>query len=824
MTTTSPLRRLARLPLRSFLLMVMVWGLIISGIYDERRNLIAETMVRNDAIAATLALQTAETLLQVDQMLAGMVRDIADLHMPVDGPGFHPRLHDVLARRAASEPGIASLFVTDEYGIVRHSSHEPISPGADQSTREWYISPAGSTDEVTHIAATIRLRLSNDRIAPGFVMSRRLGRDPETFNGVVAATVPIANLTGIYARLLPAEGQTIALWRDDGALMAEWPNRHGEYPTQRVQEKLHGANDADGLVIDALSGREVIRASAEVPGFPLHVVISTDLAPLLAEHWDRTYYRGVVVACLTTLALALTAWWMYHAQERTRRLRANAQRAQNRLAAAVAALDELVWTFEPRQGALTILGRESIRHAELHARLEAAFGLNGAQPPAPPARLLRDVDWPAQEVVIEQPVPQADGSIAWLLVRGHGVHDENGRLIEVEGIAGDITARKIADGQVQHSRRLQALGQLTGGIAHDFNNLLGVVVGNLELVSKTSELAPSVASRLDSALTAAMRGADLTAKLLGFSRPHAERAQVVDCNRIVEIMHDLIAPVLPPTVSLTLDLTAQPCLADIDDGGLQDALMNLALNARDAMPEGGRLEISTSREDVEEPEALNLSAAGPYVVITMRDTGSGMTPEVLERIFEPYFTTKEVGRGTGLGLSQVFGFAHSARGSVRAQSTPERGSTFQIYLPAVEELPTEVTDGTGEPLPGGEETILVVADDRVLLATMAQQLDLLGYRVIAVPDGDTALSLLREPISDIDLVLSDMAMRPPVDGVSLARAARDAHPDLPIVLIADSPTAALDWTGAQGAMPWVVDKPLTLGPLAHLIRSALGDD
>lgn len=807
--------RLRRLPLRTLLLVALAWALAIGDALEARRSLIGETTARNGAIAATLALQTAETLRHVDQMLAGLALNIADL--PEDAPDYMARLKDTLARRAASEPGIAGIFVTDEYGIVRHSSHEPLVPGADQSTREWYVGPAAATDGRSHVAASIRLRLGADGGEPGFVISRRLGGDAGSFDGVVAATVPVANLTSLYAKLLPGAGHAIALWRDDGALMAEWPHRRGDYPQRDDRESAPGLRPADD--------GEAARASAAVPGFALHVVVSTDLAPLLAERWDRTLHRDIILASLATLALGLAAWWSARVQRRAARMRAEARRAQQRLAAVVGALDELVWSFDPRRGRLSILGPETPRQAGLRRKLEAAFGVDGtAPPPDGGQKLLRDVDWTSQETVIEQKVAQADGSVAWLLVRGRGLVDQRGRLVEVEGIAGDITARKAADAQFQHSRRLQALGQLTGGIAHDFNNLLGVVVGNLELMAKTANLAPGMEARLDSALGAALRGADLTTRLLGFSQPRAERSQVVDCNDIVATVCAAIAPALPSPIVLRLDLDPSPCRARIDAGGLEDALMNLMLNARDAMPEGGTLTIVTRHRDVADPAALNLPTAGPYVTVTVRDTGTGMTPDVLERIFEPYFTTREHGRGAGLGLSQVFGFVRGAAGAVTAQSAPGRGATFELYLPAAPEIEEHAGGDLPAPLPRGAETILLVDDGPGPLATMTRQLDLLGYRVIAVPDGAAALEVLRRSRPNPDLLVSDMATASAVDGITLARAARRHHPDLPIILVDDTCSIRVDWQAGLGPMPWLVEKPMTLGPLAHLIRSALGRD
>lgn len=788
------------------LLVVGIWGIAINDLRNERREIVNEAAVRDRAIASTLALQAAQTLNQIDQMLRTVARDIAVLDPAL--PRRDLRIHDLLARRAESEPGVASIVVTDRNGVARWSSRTLAPPPVSFAGIRIFDGPATDDDGQSLLAAASPLRLVGMAEAPGFGLSRRLIDADGSFGGVVIAVMPITLFTDIYAKLLLGPGRSIALWRDDGYLVALAPDDGRGYPRQ-------SGPDAD---------EDLMRSTETVPGFPARIVVTTSRQTLLSERWGGMMQRVLGFALIRSLVVLSLGWWLWLTERRAARLREGERRAKDQLAAVIGALDELVWRYDPKTATLDILGpasgEEPATRARLRGNLQAAFA---GQPDLDIVPLGR-AHWGADERIVEHQVLQPDGSMRWLLVRGKGVAGPDGTIVEVEGIAGDITDRKNGEAAVQRGRRLEAIGLLSGGVAHDFNNLLGIVIGNLELIEKSVARDPTLSGRIEAALSAALRGADLTGKLLGFSRPHPEQRQVTDVNAVISAMRDLIKPALPASISLVLDLDARPCVSRIDPGGLQDALMNLALNARDAMPSGGKLVIATRRRPVAADEApgLEQSAPHPHVIISVRDSGTGMAPDVLERVFDPYFTTKEHGRGTGLGLSQVQAFVRSADGAVKARSTPGRGSEFLLYLPVTEEiLPDRVAPAAAE-LPGGSETILLVDDEPDLLGTSSRQLELLGYRVISAPGGAEALALLEGGLA-VDLLITDITMPPPVDGIALARAARKRHPGLPILLASGFFADRLDWNDVPGPAPRILDKPLSFDMLARAVRAALTD-
>lgn len=788
------------------LLVVGIWGIAVNDLRNQRREITNEAEARGRAIAATLALQAAQTLTQIDQMLRTVARDIAVLGPDV--PRRDLRVHDLLARRAESEPGVASIVVTDRDGVLRWSSRTPSPPRVSLAGIKVFQGPASEHDGQSLLAAAAPLRLVGMVETPGFGLSRRLIDGPDGFEGVIVAAMPITIFTDIYTKLLLGPGRTIALWRDDGLLIAQSPDDGKGYPRRT------GTDDED----------DSLRWSEAVPGFPARVVVTTSRAFLFGERWDRMKLRVLGFALARTLVVIVVGWWVWRTERRAARLREAEQRAKDQLAAVIGALDELVWRYDRKTRELTVLGTgtegEPATRARLRRDLEAAF----AGQPELDVTPLGQANWGVEERIIEHQVLQPDGTLRWLLVRGKGVAGTGGDIVQVDGIAGDITDRKNGEAAVQRGRRLEAIGLLSGGVAHDFNNLLGIIIGNLELIEKSVARNPGLVNRVEAALGAALRGADLTAKLLGFSRPHAERREVTDVNAVIVSMRDLIKPALPASVSLVLDLDVRPCIARIDPGGLQDALMNLALNARDAMPSGGKLVIATRQRPVAADEAPGLEQSAPHrhIIVSVRDSGTGMAPEVLERVFDPYFTTKEHGRGTGLGLSQVQAFARSAEGTVKARSTPGRGSEFLLYLPVTEETLPERPAAPAGDLPGGAETILLVDDEPDLLGTAARQLELLGYRVVPAPGGAEALALLEGGLS-VDLLLSDITMPPPVDGLALARAARLRHPHLPILLASGYFADRVAWDEVPGPVPRILDKPLSLDVLARAVRAALDD-
>jgi PAS domain S-box-containing protein len=389
-------------------------------------------------------------------------------------------------------------------------------------------------------------------------------------------------------------------------------------------------------------------------------------------------------------------------------------------------------------------------------------------------------------------------------------------------IGRDMSERLEAEERQRRSQRLEAIGQLTGGIAHDFNNLLSVVIGNLELLQRQFGADESVAHRLRRALRAALRGAELTGQLLAFARQQPLEARVVDMNSCIVETIGLLERTLGEAIVIETRLDDQLWRTYADPTQLESALVNLSLNARDAMPDGGQLRIQTANVTFDTNVANSYVDAPPgdYTMLAVSDTGTGMSPEILSRVFEPFFTTKPPGKGTGMGLSMVFGFARQSNGGVRIYSEIGHGTTVRLYLPRAQaegEAADPETDKEALMARRGE-CILVAEDNPDVCAIVVEQLSNLGYRVLQTSGGEAALDALKsEPA--VDLLFTDVVMPGGMSGVELARAARSLRPDLKVLLTSGFAVLAMERAGADN---WpLLTKPYRQIELATKLRRTL---
>ena len=427
-----------------------------------------------------------------------------------------------------------------------------------------------------------------------------------------------------------------------------------------------------------------------------------------------------------------------------------------------------------------------------------------------------------------------DGSRFWASVVIDPIRNDAGEVIGFAKVTRDITERMEAQRalrqtqeQLAASQRLEAVGQLSGGIAHDFNNLLMIILGNLDAAQRGVQAGKSDASvlrALANATRGAQRAATLTHRLLAFSRRQPLSPRILDLNTYLPGVSDFLQRALGEKIEI--DVAGAPGLwpIEVDVAQLETSLVNLAVNARDAMPKGGKITIDVLNQNLDfqylraNPEV----SPGQYVVMSVTDTGEGMIKEVLTRAFEPFFTTKEIGRGTGLGLSQVYGFVKQSGGNVKIYSEPGLGTTVKMYFPRFGGDGQQSAEQSYELLKGDTdgETILVVEDDKDLRAYIVEALRSLNYRVIHASDADAALDFLRQTSIKIDLMLTDVVM-PGMNGRQLSNWALELRPNLKVLFMSGYSRNAVVHQGRVDLDIELIQKPISLQELTYRIREAL---
>jgi PAS domain S-box-containing protein len=415
------------------------------------------------------------------------------------------------------------------------------------------------------------------------------------------------------------------------------------------------------------------------------------------------------------------------------------------------------------------------------------------------------------------------GRVRYVSVNGQPVFAADGRFMGYRGTATDLTKQHEAEERLRQSQKMDAIGQLTGGVAHDFNNVLTVITGTIEILGEGVADRPELAAIAQLIEDAASRGAEITSQLLTFARRQPLEPRQIDVNDLVTETARLLNPVLGEHITIATALADDAWSALADPSQLSSAIINLSVNARDAMKGGGKLTLTTANIVVDETAAVDLGGVkpGPFVMIGVTDTGSGIPADIRDRVFEPFFTTKGVGRGTGLGLSMVYGFARQTGGTVRIESEEGRGTTVRLYLPrsagaaVAKAVPLSVPD-----LPRGHETILVVEDDPLVRGYVIAQLGSLGYRTLVASDGIAALALVDSGVA-FDLLFTDMIMPGGLNGRELAEEVVKRRPGMKVLYTSGYTDNVIVHEGQLDPGVTLLSKPYRKQDLSRKIREVL---
>ena len=798
---------------------------------SQRDKLHDEQRLALEREATRLSLTVEQRMSALNLAMTAIANHVAQLYQ---SPGASPlgQIRPFLLEIARDLPSFRTIAVIDPSGRIRDDLRpDQASPGVDVSDQPYFLVHADNPQAGLFMSDPV---VSEAKGAWTWDFSLAV-RDPGgRLLAVVAASIDKRYFAPILkGPRLSDELERVLLHRDGTVLQA----------AHSLEPKI-GLRLADDALIVSASGQGSVSSSHSArgpfgregvltvvtgsPAWPLFVMTLQDPAALDGQissmFWLTLLVAGAV--CLMVLTIAFLQLWhsreRAHAEAAFRENEARLKKAQE-----IASIGSWTWYLDDdgminvSDEYLRIIGFPRDRpptqqadfnlhiHPEDRDRATAIFD-NAVATPS---------DYEAEYRFI-----RPDGEVRHLFELGELMYDDAGQPVGHAGTIQDITESRRAEQQLRQAQKMEAVGQLTGGVAHDFNNLLAVILDNSEILQETlSDDDGKRRKLLEAVLRAAERGADLTQRLLAFSRKQTLDPQAVDLNSSVAGMSEILRRTLGETIEIETEAAPDLWPCEVDPGQLENALLNLAVNARDAMPDGGRLTIETANALIEQDQ-LELEAEiapGAYLLLTVTDTGIGMAPEILEHVFEPFFTTKDVGRGSGLGLPMVYGFAKQSGGHVTVSSEPGSGTTVKLYLPR-SDRDRDRADRLGtqsEPRARGE-VVLVVEDDLDVRTLSMALLDSLGYRVLEAGDGASATRALDEA-AHIDLLLTDVVLPGGMSGTAVAREAAQRHPAIKVLYMSGYAAESMARHGKPDRGVLLLQKPFRRGELAHKVRQAL---
>jgi PAS domain S-box-containing protein len=815
---------------------VVLASVVALGAMFYRHELLADGQRRAETLAFVLGDHFARTISAIDTTLNQLSVHGGHAGAPGAPNSEWPAL--IEAARAGLA-GVSVIVVTDAAGVIRHATFPSI---IGQSRADLFLFRRLSGDASAGFVADLPFRgqQSGQWVIP---FGRRLTGPDGQFAGIVVATLDPSRLRAFYQTIdvgregfisvlhpekavlfrVPSLTDAIGQSASDNPLLARWK---GTSPSGFLRARFDR------------QGSEYLSAYRILQDPPLLVAVSLAEGEILATWWLGAVVSALIVAGFGVLLII--AWRMIMREIQARAMQAKElevamskrQEADAALRANQAQFQSIMnhapmmVSLKDREGRYTfvneafqkftgrgddiVLGKTA---ADLNDKEFADFIMGEDRAAMEGRRAIQ------REVIS----PPGHGSRTTLLVK-FPVFDERNEVAGVGTVMTDITEQKQAQLALAQAQRIESLGQLTGGIAHDFNNLLTSILLNADVLS--SVLDDKLRPLAEAVRLAAERGADLTRRLLAFGRRQMLEPRPTNVTQLLAGMEPLMRRTLGEHIEIELQGDAAPWSATVDPGQLENAVLNLAVNARDAMPSGGKLTIETANVELAADETADNPEIKPgqYVMVAVSDTGTGMPPDVVARAFEPFFTTKDVGKGTGLGLSMVYGFVKQSGGGVRMHSEVGRGTVVRLYLPrslTVSET-AEAAPAAPQALPRGQETILFVEDDAMVRKHTGAQIVNLGYQVVIADNAAEAIALVENGCTP-DLLFTDVVMPGGMNGRQLALKLRERWPKLRVLYTSGYAHGRLTIDGESVPTKYVLGKPYRRADLAAKLREVLDE-
>lgn len=803
-------------------------------------------------LSLTLAETTLRTIQSLDLILIGLQENIAEAGVSTSAAladrFSSSEFHDRMVERTRNISQLDAVVLLNDQAQVINSSRSPAVPAPfDLSGRDYFIAHKSRSELGVHIGRPVRNRVTGEWT---MFVSRRVEAPDGTFLGILNAVVKTEFFESLFQAVTPGEAATVSLFRRDGVLLARHPTSESvigrSFPMQSIfAEAISKGGRAvirtpPGVIDDTLR----VMAPTAVDDYPLIVNVTNSNAAILAVWVQKSIVTSVIAAAACGLVLLFGILFGRQLNLRMRIAkslaeREEAARGERKIRKLAEDLEKSLKQLRAVTDHLPVLIAyvdRDMKFRFINKTAEIWYGRGADKilgysiadilerpPTASPAELFESLaKGPVRDVRTRK---QPDGTTRTLDVIQVPDFGADGKVCGYYALLTDITDRMATEAQLRQAQKLDAIGKLTGGIAHDFNNLLAIILGNLELAKEAAAGGIDPSNNIDVALRATDQGAELTRSLLSFARQQSLSPKSLKLSELVGEMIALMRRTIPENISIDVFAAKDLWACHADPSQVKNALLNLILNGRDAMPSGGRMMIETANVTLADEAAEADIATGDYVMLAVSDTGAGMPPSVVAQAFEPFFTTKEIGHGTGLGLSMVYGFAKQSNGNVKIYSEVGHGTVVKLYLPRSNALSDNFPETQqAAPLLGKHnETVLVVEDNADVRRLTAAMLTSLSYRVLDCENPREALAKLAEEPA-IDLLLTDVVLSDSMNGPQLAAAARDMKPALKLLFMSGYTENALKHSEAPLQSVRLLQKPFRKQDLARAVRQALAGE